>query len=163
MKISVIGIITGHVNSLRNFRTGKLGLEAFVILLALPMLAGVGAALAHPEVGDIERGGLIVFFAIFAATLPLLMVQMPALPRRSFQDDSLTEQRRTLVRETTTNVAFGVVVCLAAIPGLMLDAVVAVKYMTAFIAYSHTMLLLVTLRMVIKRVHVLVTKEVQAP
>ena len=27
MKISVVGIVTGHINSLRSFRTGKIGLE----------------------------------------------------------------------------------------------------------------------------------------
>ncbi len=161
MKISVIGIVTGHINSLRNFRTGKLGLEAIIIPLALPLLAGVGAALAHPEVGEIERTGLIVLFANFAAALPILMVLMPALVRQKLLDGSLVEQRRTLTGETVTNVAFGVVVCLAAIPVLMLDTVVTVKYLTAFIAYSHVMLLLLTLRMVIKRVHVLVTKEVE--
>ena len=160
MKISVIQIVREHINSLRNFDTGKLGLEAIVILIILPLAAGIGASIAHPEVGEAERTGLILFFAVYGAALPIAIVQLPMIMRRR-KGGYMASLGDLLAEETITNMSFGVVVCIAAISALMLDAVVDVMYMTTFLAYSHVALLLLTLRMVVKRLNIISVKEVE--
>ena len=163
MKFSVMAIVTDHIDTMKDFDTGKLGFEGIATLVALPLIAGIGAAVAHPELTEVERAALIVFFAMFAATLPILVLQMPRLLYERKEDGFMAELRAKMVSETVTNAAFGVVVSFAAISALMLDAVVTVKYMSVFLCYSHVLMLVLTLRMTAKRLYILVGKEVNAP
>lgn len=169
MKIDISSIIFSHLSTLKNAQSGRFSIADILIFYGLPILVAFGVYYRAATFNNDIFAQSIAVFSIFSALLFSVQVALFGIyTKRREEPDEFGQAfaherllaRRELIAETNSNISYLVVV----------SAVSVTIFLTAFILktsdryepsiaaflYSHFML---TLLMVIKRIHALFDKE----
>ena len=168
-KINIFDICRDHINTLRNFDTKKVSIGDLVLFFVIPLPIGAGAVWVHGSMKNTEVTVLVTAFSIFTALLfNLLLLTFDLISKTDgSSDDFMIRLKMLLLQQTYNNISFCILVAITAI-GLLLIylldsrlgfSIDQVEYVISFGVYYLTTLFLLTLLMILKRVHILLSKE----
>jgi len=169
MKIGIGGILIDHIGTLRDARSGQVSFIDICIFYALPIILAVLVFFDDFSFKNEIIGQSIAVFAIFSALLFSVQVALFGIytKKRSDLDDyakafaiERLTARRDLIRETNANISYLIVVSAISVTILLVafatDISNRFEPAVAVFLYGHFML---TLLMIIKRVHALFDRE----
>ena len=166
-KISVRPIVSEHIETLRDYGTDKLSITDIVVFFGLPAALAVGAVWIGIRVRVSAVSAILTASAIFIGLLPSLLVLVLSFltGTQGEADDQSLQTRKRFMREIAVNVSFAfvlsLVVAIIATTVLVLlpnDSTPSGITGTFLLVYGSTALAL-TLLMLIRRMHILVTTE----
>jgi hypothetical protein len=170
MKIDVSRILTDHLDTLRDVRSGKRSSVDLALFYLLPMAFGSIMYWRHLSLSNDVYNVSITFFGIFIALLLNIQVAVFGIFQRKWPklgDDRLAEiqeetlsVRKQLLSEMNINISYLILIsCFALVIFLLLFVIESrdslSSSVTVFI-YTHFLL---TLLMVVKRSHALFQLE----
>lgn len=153
-KIDLRAIITDHISTFKDESTKKYSALDFIVMIGLPGAVAIGAALSGFHIPDDQVGTLISVFAIFGGLLFNVLVLIYSFSSGDSADD---EVRDRLVRQSFSNISFSVMSSLLAVILLVLLLFVGgiVQVVVEALIYFIGLNFLLTMLMVLKRMHVL--------
>lgn len=165
-KLNVWSIVVEHWDTLRSHDSGARSRGDLVAFAALPVVVGVGLGLCDIR---LESGAAEVFiaaFSIFAGLLlNLLLLTHTVLIRHDADRDR--PKRREFLRQVYRNVSYSVLTCLVALVALVVLVLFDPYGRPALVLSSATFAIalhfLLTLLMVLKRVHAMLAAEFDGP
>ena len=116
-KINVWPIIASHLDTLRDYGTGKRSAFDWILFFVLPIAVGGIARLKDIQLRTIAVTGLLTAFSIFTGLLlNLIMTVITFLrtTRGSLADGSL-QVRKELLRQLAANLAFSILISVAVV------------------------------------------------
>jgi hypothetical protein len=166
-KINVWQIIVDHIDTLRDHATKRVTLGDVVLFFFVPVL--IAALLLFPLGFTLDKSAanvLVTSLSIFSAllfNLLLLVYDIIRKEERSVQKKPLVAE---FLRQIYANISFSILVavfCVALLLLVFLDIELRWFYdVISFIVYGLVVQFLLTMFMVLKRVHVLLTKEIDS-
>jgi len=172
-KINVIRIIVGHLDTLRDSSTGKRSWVDLAFFFGLPLLAALIGWFYGWGLYVDTLNALIAAFAIFSVLLLNLLILIFAFSPGAAHPNALAKTRTGFVRELHDNIAFSVLISIliviAALVGVaqlkMKDPQNAVHTgpVLTFIVIYLTAHFVLTLLMILKRIHILLGTEIEQP
>lgn len=172
-KINVARIIVGHVDTLRDFSSERRSVADIAFFFGAPLIvSGLGWYLHWGLYVD-ALNALLAAFAIFAALLLNLLLLIYTFSADRTHPVTLARVRGALVRELHDNIAFAtltslaiVVVALVSVAELKIQDPVNPKHtgpVMTFVIIYLTGNFILTVLMVLKRIHVLLSRELEQP
>jgi hypothetical protein len=160
-KIDVGRIITDHIDTLRDFRTGRRKKGDFVLFFILPLVAGAFAVLFVDAAK--ATGILLTSLSVFAALLFNLLLLVYESIQRARSEPSPDRLKIRILREVYANISFCIIVAVLAIVLLLAGPLRArlssIAQVLVFLIYYLVGVFILTLLMVLKRVHILFSHE----
>ena len=164
-KVNVFGIVLDHVGTWRDYSTGKYRPTDFLLFLGVPVaIAGVLVYFygnLRPNLITIVATSLSIFAALL---FNLLLLVYDAMGKSEGPNGDSNKLRRRFLREVFSNISFAILVAIGAIVSVLTLVLVncssAAEYVFSAIIYYLVSLFLLTLLMLLKRVHVLLSHEV---
>ena len=166
-KINVVRIVRDHLNTLRDYRTGKLDRGDFVLFYICPIIFGAGLCLWPKLLDATLINVLIQAFAILVGLLLNLLVLIFTAIRRESQrtsdpNESLkSETKIKILWETFANLSYsvliGLIIALLLLVALLHRPVIVI--VANFLIYAGSLNFVLTLLMILKRVHSLLGGE----
>lgn len=173
MKISVRHIIADHFRTLTNARTGRISLVDLIIFYGAP------AAIAALVILDLDRlpeafyGLAISVFSIFAALLFSVQIALFSIIQRPYSrvdakleesQDRHAKRRRELIREVNANISYLILVaCIGLATLLFFSIVPRLDVSRASISCYLVAHFVLTILLVVARVHTLFNEEYARP
>ncbi|KFL30638.1 hypothetical protein JP75_14280 [Devosia riboflavina] len=168
-KVNIFGIVTGHLDSLRN-SDGKFLLSDILTFYVLPVLVGVFCLLVCFKISKDAIGLSISVFSIFAALLLSVQVALysvslrplspPADQKKNKVFEKVKEERGAVIRELNNNISYLVLLSVFFITALLLAYIVnpggVISSALCVAIYVHFFL---TLLMVVKRASIVFSRE----
>lgn len=167
-KINITPILSAHIGTLRDHRFGnRLSTSDLAIFFLVPMLLGTSLLVFHFGFRSDAVNGFLNAFAILTGLLLNLLVLVFTLASAAAPMNMDVRKRKILLTEIFSNVCFCLIVAIA----VVCVAVVALSYMRSspgavtgkvatFLLSFLTSNFILTILMVIKRMYVLLTKEI---
>ena|SRR5579864_1004825 len=173
-KINIFPIILRHIDTLRDHETGRRSLSDVGLFFGLPLLVS--------SVGFYWKWGLSVdalnavlaSFAIFAGLLLNLLILVYTFSTETNHPNALARVRVSVIRQLHDNIAYSVLVSTTVVV-FALVAVARIKmndgattpirsgpYMTFALVYL-TMNFVLTLLMILKRIHLMLRMKLDQP
>lgn len=169
MKIGFGNIISDHIATLQNAKTGRVSAIDIAVFYGAPLVLAVLVYLDHFEFsGDVFSQSIAVF-SIFSALLFSVQVALFGIYTKKREEaDEFSEAfskkrldaRRELVRETNANISYLIVLSLLSVTVFLFAFSIKIfdRYEPAIAVFLYLHFVL-TLLMIIKRVHALFDKE----
>lgn len=164
-KIDVRLILKDHLDTLLNTAGTRRSTGDLVLFFGIPLTLAVVLILLGVRLGDSVASLLINALAIFAALLLNLLLLVHGLIHR-YQDENLYKDARRVLRELYANVSFGVLVCILGIIPLVaygFSEDTTVRAIVSGVEFFLVSNFLLTLLMILKRVHVLLSHAFKYP
>lgn len=171
MKIDVGRIIVAHWNTLRDSRTSRYSLLDLLIFLGVPIAAAISAPLYGWRFNADVLNALLTAYSIFAGLLLNLLLLVYTFSTQVNHPSGLARVRAQVVRELHDNLAYSilisivlVVLCMAAIAYIKMEASrsATAPWVTGSITFL-TLNFVLTLLMILKRIHVILDSELDRP
>ena len=171
-KINIMAIVSSHVGTLRNYRTGKISASDFFVFAIVPLaVAGVTGWYGISFTTDVLNG-LLQAFSIFAGLLLNLLVLVCGFSGTSkfSGTDQASAERRVFLSEVNDNLSFSIVVSLAVV--VLCVAVLGLEArkpdwarhpLITSIVVALVGNFVLTLLLVLKRVHALLSDDFKRP
>ncbi len=105
-KINVARIVKGHLDSLRDFSTGKISRSDIVLFFGLPLITVAVGLWQHWRLYVDALNALLAAFAIFAGLLLNLLILIYTFSSESNHPTALAKTRGAVLRELHNNIAF---------------------------------------------------------
>jgi len=167
-KINILGIVREHCRTLRNFESGRISAGDWALFLGVPVLVAMILLWLEIYLNDTAVTTLLACYAILAGLLINLLMLIFDLIRneRVKAEDSPAEKtdkqlKAQLLQQTFANISFcvlsGIVLALLCILG-MKDALV-IRIPVSALVYVGSANFVLTLLMVLKRIHTLLSRE----
>lgn len=154
-KINIMSIVAEHYSTFRDDGANEYSAADFVVMLVVPIVVSVLASVYGVKIDDSNVGALISAFAIFAGLLFNVLVLIYSIKDKGDGDDL----KSRLISQTFANVSFSVMLCLVGVflmsALLFVDGVL--QSLIEIVVYFLTLSFLLTMLMVLKRLHVLMT------
>ena len=162
LKVDVSDIISDHLRTLVDDRSGKPSSTDWVIFLAIPVLVALLLVWRSVSLTAETANTIITALAIFAGLLFNLLLLAHSLIRKPIGDDGGSSTERRLLRQIYVNISFAILVALASILALIVrvpfkEGLIAV--FLDFVVYVFLVNFLLTLLMVLKRIHIMLSEE----
>jgi hypothetical protein len=171
-KINVFRIVKDHFGTLRDYRTGEMSLSDVSLFIGAPLALGGLVWWKHFNFDATVLNGMLAAFSIFAGLLLNLLVLVFSFAGnpRFVGSDPATVTRRRLILEIHENLSFSILVAIA-VAVLSLAGLCEMKYAQSkdsnpIISVGTAILLgnfILTLLMVLKRIHILLSTEFERP
>ena len=170
-KLNVIGIVTDHFRTLRAYNSRSNSWGEIGLLYGVPALAAIVMLVFGFTVSDETANILITSLSVFAALLlNLLLMLFDSLSKvQQGNAEQVEKARKELIRETYANISYSILVALACISiligfaiwdlGINNLAITLLKQIASGLVYFLVLNFLLTLFMVLKRIHVLLSRE----
>ncbi|PHR04608.1 MAG: hypothetical protein COB31_02980 [Erythrobacter sp.] len=171
MKIGVGRIFLDHLKSLYDAKTGRVSATDLFVFYGCPSIFAILVYLDQFSFEDGVYNQSIAVFAIFSALLFSVQIALFGIYSKEYSaKDEFSElyaqarvkKRRKIIRQTNSNISYLIVISSLSVTLFLAASVIRVsdrfEPALAIFLYSHFML---TLLMVIKRVHALFDKEYQ--
>ena len=170
-KLNVIGIITDHFRTLRTYNSKSYSWDEIGLMYGLPVVVAIVLLLFGFTVSDEIANILITSLSVFAALLlNLLLMLFDSLSKvQQGSAEQVEKARKELIRETYANISYSILVALVCIfvlvgfaiwnLGINNLAITVLKQTASGLVYFLVLNFLLTLFMVLKRIHVLLSKE----
>lgn len=162
LKIDVTDIVRDHVETLVDGNSGRTSRSDLVLFILIPAVVAGMLAFARIELSPNAANVMITALAIFTGLLFNLLLLAHSIIRHPEDGRSAARTERRLLREIYINIAFAILVALAAIVLLvmwMLNVGTAINAILAIVTYALLVNFLMTLLMVLKRIHVMLSCE----
>jgi len=172
-KINIAKIVTSHLDTLRDYSSGKISWVDVSFFFGLPFLLSImGWRLGWGLYVD-ALNALLAAFAIFAGLLLNLLILIYTFSTNASYPTNLAKMKTRFVKELHNNIAFSVLlsilIVMAALVGVAQlkmrnpqDPGHTGSTLTFIIVYLTTNFVL-TLLMILKRIHVLLSTEIDQP
>jgi hypothetical protein len=137
----------------------------FLLFFGLPLVSSLALVFTGRRLTEQTTSLLLTAFSIFAGLLLNLLVLVHSLIRRYRSEDKFKDARR-LLRELYANMSYGVLVCIVGILPLVVadgGSGYTWKAIIAGTVFFISLHFLLTLLMILKRVHVLLSTEFRYP
>ena len=183
-KISIVDIVTDHISTLRDGRTGKIYIPDIILFFILPAIVSGVMAYLGISLSDNLVNALITSFSIFSALLfNLLLLVYDISGKKSEQikgsdQSKITDpleikrigQKNKLLREIYVNVSFSILVSIICVVILLtyflkpttcefwVINLCLLKPLFTFVVYFLAVQFILTLFMVLKRIYKLLAK-----
>ena len=162
-KINIVNIIGDHTATLKHEHSGKVSVPDFFLFYGLSIL--LGGVLVYLEIvpnKDIV-GVLVTSFSVFAALLFNLLLLVYDIVRKANDTEKLPQLKARFLKELYSNIAYAILVSLIVIILLvtfyMADGHKKTQASLGFFLYSLSAHFVLTLLLILKRVHTLLSKE----
>ena len=159
-KINLSNIIKDHISTLRDHQTNKYYPPDFFLFFILPIFVAAGASfLLCPITGNV-LDILVTSMSIFAALLFNLLLLVYDAIRKEENSKTL---RHKFLKEIFSNISFSVLISVITIIFLLIfplfSKIFLIPTILTFLIYYLVTLFILTLLMILKRTHVLLTTE----
>jgi hypothetical protein len=165
VKIDIRDIIHDHMRTLVNSATGSRSAGDLALFFIVPLIVGVAAVALDVPIRNTAANVLITALAIFTGLLFNLLVLVHGLIRRG--DPLVSGAEVELLRQIYANISFAVLISLTSLVPLVLQAVLdasnALGKTLSVLIYFFVVNFILTLMMILKRVHALLGNEFQRP
>jgi hypothetical protein len=172
-KINLIRIVVSHFETLRDYSTGKRSWVDVIFFFGLPLLAALTGWYYGWGLYVDALNALLAAFAIFAGLLLNLLILIYTFSTGSVYPNALARTKTRFVRELHDNIAFSVLVSIL----IVIAALVGVAHLKmqdpqnpvhtgpllTFIVIYLTANFVLTLLMILKRIHILLSTEIEQP
>lgn len=177
-KINIFRIVKDHINTLKDYETGTYYAWDFVIFFIIPLIISIILISYHVTIDRDMANALITSLSIFAALLFNLLLLIYDITRKDAKRDVVknTKVKTDLLKQIFCNISFSILVSVFAISILLLiflNMSVNICILERNISITDTQInrilsiavyylissFILTLFMVLKRVHVLLKDE----
>lgn len=174
MKFSISQIITDHFATLRDASSNRISIEDMVWFFVGPALPA-GAVLAlRPEIGDVFYTTFVAALSVFAALLVSSQFSIFSLINKSRvrSDDEIIDQELkegkireiNALREVNATISYLIAIgSISLVLGLLLLLLEFNKVWEAAFCIYIAVHFLMTLLMVLKRIHILLSRNITEP
>ena len=170
-KINVLPIMRGHLETLRDYSTGKLSVWDVVVFFLVPFVLGALGVRFGWGFSVEALNALLAAFAIFAGLLLNLLLLVYTFASEGFDHGLLARVKARFIREVHSNIAYSVLVSVCIVV-VALVAVVRLKsgssppertgpYMTFVLVYLAVHFG-ATLLMILKRIHAMISEKLNS-
>lgn len=178
-KINIYQIAKDHIDTLKNYDTDKYSIEDFVLFFLFPFIISAILICVHSKLTDTFINLLVVSLSIFAALLFNLLILLYDIIKKEQPKDKEEGQKENIklkmifLKQIYANISFCIFIAMIAIILLIVSSVnitntqsfslnaTKIGDVLAFFIYALLFLFILTLLMVLKRVHILLSKEFQ--
>ena len=162
-KINISRIVRDHVSTLRDYHTKRYRPSDFFLFFGFPAVVAAIVLYFCGVLGSSLITIVATSLSIFAALLfNLLLLTYDAI-RKTNDTGSSDTLRRDFLRELFSNISFAIFVAIIAIVLVLvlvlLDKATVAQNVFSFFIYYLVSVFVLTLLMVLKRMHVLLAKE----
>ncbi len=171
-KIDVLPIVARHFESLRDHATGRRSIADIVIFFGVPLIASGAAFYYRITLTSDALNAILASFSIFAGLLLNLLLLVYARAGEDVKADLFAATIKRFVRQLSENIEFAVLVSVfVVICSLVATATLergpdvtphTGRPMTVILIYLTTNFLL-TLLMVLKRIHAMLIEKLDRP
>lgn len=176
-KIDTIQIIKDHIDTLYDYKTKNKRPADIILFFGIPIIISFILPLFKIFISTNLANILITSLSVFAALLfNLLLLLFDALEKQKEKckyryEDGTVESReltkhenliRTFMQEIFSNISFGIFISVLAIVFLLLTQMISVPYFSIFFqvcSYYLAIQFILTLFLVLKRIHLLLKEE----
>ena len=163
-RINIWLIVFDHIKTMRNFATDKVSVEDVLLFLVTPIGGAVLLVFGMQFRLDAEAANaLITSLSLFSALLFNLLLLIFDILRKENSTRDGTPLRRQFLSQIYSNVSFGILIAVICIALLLL---LFVDLEAAFLVYALNLVVdmlvinfILTMLMILKRVHILLRKE----
>ena len=164
-KINPSIIVIDHFKTLRQNQIGKILFDDILIFFLLPILLSLLLLIFGQYLNDNLITIFVTSLSIFAALLfNLLLLIFDIVNKEDHKNDKSTLKIRYL-KEIYSNISYSILISIIAIIALLVAYIdiplTYLNFVLGFISYTLIIQFLLTLFMVLKRVHILLSKEFQ--
>ncbi len=163
-KINISRIVKDHLATIKNYKTGKISLNDIVLFFLFPIIISFIIVFNFILCKDIINI-LITSFSIFAALLfNLLLIIYDIINKHFNKEDRNLKLKKAFLKEIYSNISFSILVAIVIIVlclSLFIINKIPYRYFIEFIIYYVIVLFILTLFMVLKRIHSLLSKEIE--
>jgi hypothetical protein len=162
-KINIMKIIGDHTATLRYEHNQRASMPDFIFFYGLAVL--LGAVLIYLNIIPTKDivGVLITSFSVFAALLFNLLILVYDIVKKESEKQTLVGLKARFLKELYSNVSYAILVSVIAIVFLvalyMADGHTRTQYVLGFLMYSLSIHFVLTMLLILKRVHTLLSKE----
>ncbi|MCW8093205.1 hypothetical protein [Alteromonas sp. ASW11-130] len=183
-KVNVNEIIRGHYNTLKNASTGKLSLSDWITFVILPLVVAILTVIFGFKQTNEISSLLVNFGAIFTALLLSVLVLVydqgikisDKIELKENGNNALLKRKRCLLDELYYNICYSIVISVSLVFFCLIESVARgwsysfahgeismniqpdVYFLSPFIVFL-TLNLMVTILMIVKRMHTLLTSN----
>ena len=162
-KIDVSRILRDHLATLKDYSTGRYQLSDFALFFGTPLVVAGLLTYFRGIMSETTSLILATSLSLFAALLfNLLLLVYDNVRKEQKREDGKT-LRADFLRQIYSNISFSIFIAILAVILLVVTSwdigVCEIKHALTFITYYLTTLFVLTLLMILKRVHVLLSKE----
>jgi hypothetical protein len=170
-KINPAKIIRDHILTLKNYDSHRYSMGDFIIFLILPIGIAGGLAYCIPksdknpnEILDKDVVGiLITSLSIFAALLFNLLLLVYDIVKKANPDEPFAVLKTRFLKEIYANVSYSIFVSMLAVIILLISLLGTsndlIRIAATFLIYFLVANFILTLLMILRRVHILLSKE----
>jgi hypothetical protein len=172
-KINILRIVAAHFDSFRDLSTGKRSVLDFIVFLGAPLAVGALGWYLDWKLYVDTLNAVLAAFVIFSGLLLNLLVLIYTFSADASHPTALARIRVTFVRELHDNIAFAVlvsvaitVVALIAMADLKMikpEGPVSTGHVMTFLLVYLTINFVLTLLMILKRLHAMLSRELDKP
>ena len=163
-KFNVRQIIVDHIRTLQDFQTCRYSISDFLVFFGLPIVTtGILVwfyGILRPTLVSIVATSVSIFAALL---FNLLLLMYDAMRKSSDSSGNNDVLRRRFLRELSSNISFAILVAIGTITSLLILVLVehncVAEYVFSGLIYYLGTVFLITLLMVLKRVHILLRHE----
>ena len=163
-KINISGIVNDHLGTLVHEHSGKRSAPDYVLFYGVPLIVAFAMVWFKGFFGKTIGGVLITSLSVFAALLLNLLLLIYDIVRKADQSPS-AEKKRQFLKQIYSNISYSILVAVATII-LLLGYFVTLafsrlepRYVLAYLIYSLSTNFILTILMVLKRVHNMLSTE----
>lgn len=163
-KLNVTNIIRDHISTLKEYPSTKVSKKDLLFFFSFPLIFS-GLSLGF---GDVMTGTMVTLLttalSIFAALLFNLLLLLYDAIRKLEQAKIKHKMRKTFLQELFSNISFCILVAVLSIVLLLIYSQVTstvFQNIATFVCYYLVTLFILTLFMILKRTHILLTKEIE--
>ena len=166
-KINVTEIVKDHLDTLRDYATGKIMIGDIIIFFIFPLLAALFVVfILQFLLTDAAANVLVTSLSVFSALLFNLLLLIYDIIRKEERHQKPKNKMPKFLKEIYSNISFSIliaVICIAILLLTFLD--ISNQYFNHFLSftvYFLVSLFILTLFMILKRIHVLLKKEIDS-
>lgn len=162
-KINISQIVKDHISTLKNYETGKYSFWDFVLFFFVPFLIGGVLVYFRFKLTKEIVNGLVTSLSIFAALLFNLLLLIYDIIRKTENSEGINGLKTTFLKQIYSNISFCILIAISTVILLLISflniEIALLHYILAFFVYYLVSLFILTLFMILKRVHILLSKE----
>lgn len=162
-KLNLLRIVKDHIHTLKDYNSSRYSAWDFILFLLLPLGIAGGLTYLFGELGKDLTNVLITSLSVFAGLLFNLLLLIYDIVKKAKPDEPYAELKTKFLREIYSNISYSILVSIVTIILLLFSSLsITSRYFQLPVAYLIYFLVanfILTLSMILRRVHILLSKE----
>lgn len=164
-KVNVSAIVRAHFRTLRRPKGDRMAWDDWSVFVIAPSLAATALTYGGVRLTDAATNGLLTALSIFAGLLFNLLLLAHGLVRRN-EGGSWAPHDVEMMREIYNNISYSILLSVFTLVALLLVLLLGKQPLlltcVSWIVFAAVANFLVTLLMILKRIHFLLTHDFEA-